>query len=58
MCPLGAALAIPGRVRMFGWLRRLPEPSDEGNPDPNSLCSNRLNESLETKTANDLIGQL
>src|ERR1035437_4074361 len=30
----------------------------EGNPDPNSLCSNRLNESLETKTANDLIGQL
>src|SRR5450759_2407409 len=25
MCPLGAALAIPGRVRMFGWLRRWPE---------------------------------
>ena len=25
MCPLGAALAIPGRVRMFEWLRRWPE---------------------------------
>ena len=25
MCPFGAALAIPGRVRMFGWLRRWPE---------------------------------
>src|ERR1035437_4568311 len=34
------------------------QPSDEGNPDPNSLCSNRSDESLETKTANDLIGQL
>jgi len=25
ICPLGAALAIPGRVRMFEWLRRWPE---------------------------------
>ena len=25
LCPLGAALAIPGRVRMFEWLRRWPE---------------------------------
>lgn len=25
MCPLGAALAIPGRLRMFEWLRRWPE---------------------------------
>ena len=25
MCPLGAALAIPGRIRMFEWLRRYPE---------------------------------
>jgi NosR/NirI family transcriptional regulator, nitrous oxide reductase regulator len=25
MCPLGAALAIPGRIRMFEWLRRWPE---------------------------------
>ncbi len=25
MCPLGAALAIPGRMRMFEWLRRWPE---------------------------------
>jgi NosR/NirI family nitrous oxide reductase transcriptional regulator len=25
VCPLGAALAIPGRVRMFEWLRRWPE---------------------------------
>jgi len=25
LCPLGAALAIPGRVRMFDWLRRWPE---------------------------------
>ncbi len=25
VCPLGAALAIPGRVRMFDWLKRWPE---------------------------------
>ncbi|MGY4284269.1 NosR/NirI family nitrous oxide reductase transcriptional regulator [Bradyrhizobium sp. LM2.7] len=25
ICPLGAALAIPGRIRMFEWLRRWPE---------------------------------
>lgn len=25
MCPLGAALAIPGRLRMFDWLKRWPE---------------------------------
>ena len=25
MCPLGAALAIPGRIRMFEWLRRWPD---------------------------------
>ncbi|WP_254433770.1 NosR/NirI family protein [Paracoccus yeei] len=25
MCPLGAALAIPGRMRMFEWLKRWPE---------------------------------
>lgn len=25
MCPLGAALAIPGRIRMFEWLRRWRE---------------------------------
>jgi NosR/NirI family nitrous oxide reductase transcriptional regulator len=25
VCPLGAALAIPGRLRMFQWLRRWPE---------------------------------
>jgi NosR/NirI family nitrous oxide reductase transcriptional regulator len=25
VCPLGAALAIPGRMRMFQWLRRWPE---------------------------------
>jgi len=25
LCPLGAALAIPGRIRMFDWLRRWPE---------------------------------
>lgn len=25
LCPLGAALAIPGRMRMFEWLRRWPE---------------------------------
>ncbi len=24
-CPLGAALAIPGRLRMFEWLKRWPE---------------------------------
>ncbi len=25
LCPLGAALAIPGRLRMFEWLKRYPE---------------------------------
>ena len=25
LCPLGAALAVPGRMRMFEWLRRWPE---------------------------------
>lgn len=25
MCPLGAALAIPGRLRMFDWLKRWPD---------------------------------
>ena len=25
LCPLGAALAIPGRIRMFEWLKRYPE---------------------------------
>ena len=25
LCPLGAALAIPGRLRMFDWLQRYPE---------------------------------
>ena len=25
LCPLGAALAIPGRMRMFEWLKRWPE---------------------------------
>ena len=25
LCPLGAALAIPGRIRMFEWLRRWPD---------------------------------
>ena len=25
LCPLGAALAIPARLRMFDWLKRYPE---------------------------------
>ncbi len=25
LCPLGAALAIPGRIRMFEWLKRWQE---------------------------------
>jgi len=25
LCPLGAALAVPGRIRMFEWLKRWPE---------------------------------
>ncbi|WP_236025186.1 NosR/NirI family protein [Arenibaculum pallidiluteum] len=35
LCPLGAALAIPGRLRMFDWLRRYKEC---GNPC--QRCSN------------------
>lgn len=25
LCPLGAALAVPGKIRMFEWLKRWPE---------------------------------
>jgi NosR/NirI family nitrous oxide reductase transcriptional regulator len=35
LCPLGAALAIPGRLRMFEWLRRWPECGS-----PCQRCSN------------------
>ena len=35
LCPLGAALAIPGRMRMFDWLKRYHEC---GNPC--QLCAN------------------
>ncbi len=35
VCPLGAALAIPGRIRMFDWLKRY---RDCGNPC--RTCSN------------------
>lgn len=35
LCPLGAALAIPGRLRMFDWLKRYREC---GNPC--HLCAN------------------
>lgn len=34
LCPLGAALAIPGRLRMFEWLKRWPECGS-----PCHLCS-------------------
>jgi len=35
LCPLGAALAIPGRIRMFEWLKRYREC---GNPC--QICAN------------------
>ena len=35
LCPLGAALAIPGRIRMFEWLKRWPECGS-----PCQRCSN------------------
>ena len=35
LCPLGAALAIPGRLRMFDWLKRY---RDCGNPC--QICAN------------------
>lgn len=35
VCPLGAALAIPGRLRLFDWLRRRPECGS-----PCQVCSN------------------
>lgn len=34
LCPLGAALAIPGRMRMFDWLKRYRQCGD-----PCQLCS-------------------
>jgi len=36
LCPLGAALAIPARIRMFDWLKRYHEC---GNPC--QTCSNQ-----------------
>ncbi|MBF0310464.1 MAG: regulatory protein NosR [Magnetococcales bacterium] len=38
LCPLGAALAIPGRVRIFAWLKRRRQCGD--------LCSNCSEECL------------
>ena len=35
LCPLGAALAIPARIRMFAWLRRYHECGH-----PCQLCAN------------------
>jgi len=35
LCPLGAALAIPGRLRMFAWLKRYKECGT-----PCQICSN------------------
>ena len=35
LCPLGAALAIPGRMRMFSWLKRYKECGS-----PCQRCSN------------------
>lgn len=35
LCPLGAALAIPGRIRMFDWLKRYRECGS-----PCQLCAN------------------
>jgi len=35
LCPLGAALAIPGRIRMFSWLKRYQECGS-----PCQRCSN------------------
>ncbi|MCR9138272.1 MAG: NosR/NirI family protein [Alphaproteobacteria bacterium] len=35
LCPLGAALAVPGRMRMFDWLKRYRQCGD-----PCQLCAN------------------
>ncbi len=35
LCPLGAALAIPGRIRMFDWLKRYRECGS-----PCQICTN------------------
>ena len=36
LCPLGAALAIPARLRMFDWLKRRPQCGSECN-----ICARR-----------------
>jgi NosR/NirI family transcriptional regulator, nitrous oxide reductase regulator len=41
LCPLGAALAIPGRIRMFEWLKRWPECGSPGKYCANECPSNR-----------------
>ena len=41
LCPLGAALAIPGRMRMFEWLRRWPECGSPASAAPTSAPSSR-----------------
>jgi NosR/NirI family nitrous oxide reductase transcriptional regulator len=43
LCPLGAALAIPGRMRMFEWLKRWPECGSPCNAAPMSArCSQSI----------------
>src|SRR5665647_3474368 len=57
MCPLGAALAIPGRVRMFGWLRRWPEcGSPLGADRPRSYGGNRRYQGFQFVDALQRVG--
>ena len=41
LCPLGAALAIPGRLRMFDWLKRYKECGSPCQPVPTNVLFRR-----------------
>jgi NosR/NirI family nitrous oxide reductase transcriptional regulator len=41
LCPLGAALAIPARLRMFDWLKRYTNAATPARPAPTNAWSRR-----------------
>ena len=52
LCPLGAALAIPGRIRMFEWLKRWPSAARPASAAPrNARCSRSTRRASSTSTS-------
>ena len=52
LCPLGAALAIPARLRMFDWLRRYRNAAARASAAPtNARCSASTRKGTSTPTS-------